>query len=121
MRFDQSLKNELTFNGEAIRLYNEIMGEQKFKLCLCEFWAEKPKQIPIKKRTPVYFTTEKGIDMLNCEMSELIKYKPKSSAQKKFKETMIKIRTNQIKKNELIELGKSGISKNSKLYFTGRL
>jgi len=104
MIFDESLKNDLSVEGEAVRLYLEIKGGQTFNSR--DFISGKP----------IKFTTPIGTDLLSCTMNQLENYKPKSNAQKFFKERMIKIRNNEITKDELIELGKSGLSKNSKLY-----
>jgi len=103
MIFDESLKNKRTIEGEAVRLYLEIKGGQTFN----------SRDISGK---PIKFTTPIGLDTNTCTMLQLENYKPISNAQKFFKERMIKIRNNEITKDELIELGKSGLSKNSKLY-----
>jgi len=103
MIFNESLKNKRTIEGEAIRLYLEIKGGQTFN----------SRDLSGK---PMKFTTPIGIDLNVCTLIQLKNYKPKSNAQKFFKERMIKIRNNEITENLLIELGKSGLSKNSKLY-----
>jgi len=103
MIFNESLKNKKTIEGEAIRLYLEIKGGQTIHT-----FDVSGKSIK--------FTTPVGLDTNTCTMLQLENYKPKSNAQKFFKERMIKIRNNEITKDELIELGKSGLSKKSKLY-----
>jgi len=103
IEFNESIKNDKSIEAEAVRLYLEIKGGQTFHTT----------DISGK---PISFTTPVGTDLKTCSMTKLKNYKPKSNAQKMFKERMIKIRNNEITKDELIELGKSGLSKNSKLY-----
>ena len=106
IEFNESIKNDKSIEAEAVRLYLEIKGGQTFHTTS----YENGKMVPISFITPI------GLDMKTCTLQELKKYKPKSNAQKMFKERMIKIRNNEIIKDELIELGKSGLSKSSRLY-----
>ena len=106
IEFNESIKNDKSIEAEAVRLYLEIKGGETFHTTS----YENGKMVPISFTTPI------GINMKTCTMTKLKNYKPKSNAQKMFKERMIKIRNNEITKDELIELGKSGLSKNSKLY-----
>ena len=91
--FDQTKKLELSFVGEAVRLYNEIKGGVVY--------GETPSGVKV--------TSPIGYDPLTISLAELKTKVGKSDAQDKFIQTLIKIRDGTITNNELIELGKCGM------------